>query len=230
MTATLLILGAGPGTGRALAHTYDAEGWNVALVARRSDPLTALADSIRRNGGEIAAFPADITNPHELRTVIDQVRERLGRIDAIAFTAASDDGFVPAADLTSEQARTFADLFLYPLITTVQLTLADLRGSEHGAIFYVNGASALGAPAGMSGPAPAMAAARNYLATLRDELAGDVFVGATFVAAMIEGSAAADAAAEWNADGSFPSIDAAQIAGSIWDRHQHGGAFETLLP
>lgn len=47
MTHTLLILGAGPGTGQAMAPKYAAEGWNIALVARRAETLATIAESIR---------------------------------------------------------------------------------------------------------------------------------------------------------------------------------------
>ena len=56
----VLITGASSGVGLATARRFAAEGAAVALLARRADLLTALADDL---GDSASAFPVDVTDP-----------------------------------------------------------------------------------------------------------------------------------------------------------------------
>ena len=50
MTKSIAVLGAGPGLGQAVAHRYAREGYAVAVVARRQEPLDRLAGQLTRDG------------------------------------------------------------------------------------------------------------------------------------------------------------------------------------
>jgi hypothetical protein len=59
-----LITGASAGIGAELARVFAANGHRVALVARRADRLTALADEIRAGGGAAPiVIPCDLEQP-----------------------------------------------------------------------------------------------------------------------------------------------------------------------
>ena len=53
-TQTVLITGASAGIGKAFAHIFAKNGYDVVLVARRQDKLEQLADEIRRTHGQLA--------------------------------------------------------------------------------------------------------------------------------------------------------------------------------
>src|SRR5439155_16914760 len=55
-----IVTGASSGLGAQLARDLAARGMRVALLARRADRLAALADEIRRGGGEAVAVPCDV--------------------------------------------------------------------------------------------------------------------------------------------------------------------------
>ena len=63
----LLIVGAGPGLGSAVARRFAIEGYRVTLAARSTDRLRELARDLNDTGAEIHTIEADASHPEELR-------------------------------------------------------------------------------------------------------------------------------------------------------------------
>ena len=63
----LLLVGAGPGLGMAVARRFAEGGYRVTLVARSTDGLLALADSLADTGAQIDTAAADASDPEGLR-------------------------------------------------------------------------------------------------------------------------------------------------------------------
>jgi NAD(P)-dependent dehydrogenase (short-subunit alcohol dehydrogenase family) len=84
MTKTLLVAGAGPGLGKAMAKRFAREGYAVALAARNQERLSSLAREIGAS-----PFPADLTNEGDVATLFSNVEAKLGTIEAVAFIAAT---------------------------------------------------------------------------------------------------------------------------------------------
>ena len=59
----LLLVGAGPGLGLAVARRFAVGGYRVTLVARSTDGLGGLADSLSDTGAEIDTIAADASDP-----------------------------------------------------------------------------------------------------------------------------------------------------------------------
>lgn len=77
-----LVTGAGTGIGRAAALALVADGWTVALVGRRTEPLeetrTLATDSARA-----VTMPADVTDREAVARVFADVATRFGRLDLL---------------------------------------------------------------------------------------------------------------------------------------------------
>ena len=71
---TVLVTGASSGLGRHFALTLAAAGAKVAIAARRTDRLAALADEIRAAGGVAAPVVLDVTNPVAVTAAFDTCR------------------------------------------------------------------------------------------------------------------------------------------------------------
>lgn len=72
-----IIAGASEGTGRAFARKIAADGINCILIARREEPLAALADEIRRESGvECVTVSADLSAPDALERITAAVGDR----------------------------------------------------------------------------------------------------------------------------------------------------------
>lgn len=81
----LLVVGAGPGVGAAVARRFGREGYDVALVARTPEPLEQLGRSLQRDGVTAGWAPVDITDAGAFTAAVERFAGHLGHIDALHF-------------------------------------------------------------------------------------------------------------------------------------------------
>jgi len=67
---TIAVLGAGPGLGGAVARRFGADGYSVALMARRPEQLRQMAEELRAQGITASAFPVDLTDLDAMRAAL----------------------------------------------------------------------------------------------------------------------------------------------------------------
>jgi NADP-dependent 3-hydroxy acid dehydrogenase YdfG len=82
-----LVTGASSGIGAATARELATQGAAVALVARRGDRLSALANEIRSSGGTALAIEADVTRRPEAEAAVQRAVNELGRLDVLINNA-----------------------------------------------------------------------------------------------------------------------------------------------
>ena len=76
-----LVTGAGTGIGRAVALAFLREGYSVALVGRRAEPLEAV---VKESGSDRAlAVPTDVGNPESVAALFAKIHQVFGRIDVL---------------------------------------------------------------------------------------------------------------------------------------------------
>jgi 3-oxoacyl-[acyl-carrier protein] reductase len=92
---TALVTGASEGIGKAIALSLAREGVDVAICARRKEPLEATASEIARaTNRKIVAIPTDLTKPEDAENFVKQGHSALGRIDILVNNAGSSPGGV----------------------------------------------------------------------------------------------------------------------------------------
>uniref|UniRef100_A0AAU2AFZ0 SDR family NAD(P)-dependent oxidoreductase n=1 Tax=Streptomyces sp. NBC_00093 TaxID=2975649 RepID=A0AAU2AFZ0_9ACTN len=82
-----MVTGASSGIGRSAARQLAAQGAAVALVARRRNRLTELADEISASGGTVTVLDTDITDRKQAATAVERTMSDLGRLDTVVNCA-----------------------------------------------------------------------------------------------------------------------------------------------
>jgi len=90
-TRCAVVTGAATGIGRATAVAFAREGYAVALVGRRAEPLEELATELRDGGAQAIAAPADVTSPEQAAGAIGAAVEHFDGIDVLVNNAGVGD-------------------------------------------------------------------------------------------------------------------------------------------
>ena len=85
MDRTMLVLGAGSGTGAAVARRFGREGFHVAVVGRRREPLDTLVADLAGGGVSATAFSVDLTDDIRVEELLTAVDTTLPPIEAIYY-------------------------------------------------------------------------------------------------------------------------------------------------
>ena len=92
---TALVTGGSEGIGKGIALALAQEGVDVAICARRKEPLEATAKELARaTNRNIIAIPADLTKDDDAKNFVEQGHKALGRVDIMINNAGSAPGGV----------------------------------------------------------------------------------------------------------------------------------------
>jgi NAD(P)-dependent dehydrogenase (short-subunit alcohol dehydrogenase family) len=120
----VFITGALSGIGRATALAFAREGARVAVSGRRDDAGGALVAELRALGAEAEFFRVDVRNDDEMRSVVDKVVERFGRLD-VAVNSAGTEG--QTGPITGQTAENYSATFDANVLGTLLSLKHELR-------------------------------------------------------------------------------------------------------
>ncbi|MGH7845360.1 MAG: SDR family NAD(P)-dependent oxidoreductase [Candidatus Binatia bacterium] len=106
----VIVTGGAMGIGRHIAKTFAQAGAKVAIADIA--PMEGAAGDIQRLKGELLAVKADVRNESEVKSMIDQVIQRFGRIDVLVNNAGIVTHFQwgnPRWPLIKNQVKSFWD-------------------------------------------------------------------------------------------------------------------------
>lgn len=85
MRKTLIIIGAGPGIGNAVAREFASHDFRVVLCARSKEKLDGYVKEMRDEGMEAYAKVVDAARPETLKEAIEETASELGCPDALLY-------------------------------------------------------------------------------------------------------------------------------------------------
>jgi 3-oxoacyl-[acyl-carrier protein] reductase len=128
---TAIVCGASSGMGLATAESLAREGANVAMFARRREVLEREAERI----GALAVR-GDVTNPADLKRLVDRTVEAFGGIDILVNNSGGPPRG-PAVGLGDEDVEAAVELLLLSVVRLTNLCLAQLERSGRGRIINI---------------------------------------------------------------------------------------------
>lgn len=140
------ITGASSGIGEATARVAARAGAAVALGARRTDRIEALAAEIEQAGGRAAAIEVDVADEAQANAFVSGAKERLGRLDALINNA----GVMllgPVAGADTSEWRRMVDVNVLGLLYCTHAALPVM--AEQGGGHIVNVSSVAGRTAAL---------------------------------------------------------------------------------
>ena len=91
-----MVVGAGPGVGRATAQAIARDGADVVLAARRPEALEELAAEVADlTGRRVEGIVADLSDNGSLVALVDEAVARVGGVDALVTVATAGGGQIP---------------------------------------------------------------------------------------------------------------------------------------
>jgi NAD(P)-dependent dehydrogenase (short-subunit alcohol dehydrogenase family) len=214
-----VVVGASSGLGRCIATGLGQRGAQVAVMARRHDRLTDVAEEL---GSGALAIACDVTDPASCRAAIEEAAAGLGGIDGLVYAP----GIGPLVRLVDLDAETWRAAFDTNVIGASLVTAAAIPylTESNGAAAYLSTVSASQTPPwpGLGAYAVSKAALDKLVEAWRAEHPG---VGFTRVVVGDCAGGEGDAQVEFNKDWDIDLVtevlpiwmERRYIAGSLLD-------------
>lgn len=169
--SVIAIVGAGHGLGIEIARAFGRKGFAVALVARDTAKLDALASELQADGIEAAGFAGDINKPDTITEAFTLIKQRYGPVDVLEFSPL-DRTLHPVGVLDVEPAnlQPQLDFYIGGAVHAVRQVAPDMIAAQSGTILITTGGGSITPVTAMANINIAAAGLRNWTLNLHNEL------------------------------------------------------------
>ena len=166
------IVGIGPGLGMAIAKRFGLEGYQIAMIARRSDALEQYADILDKQGIKAHGFSADASNTASLVNAFEKIRQTLGQSKVLIYNAAALKQGYPT-NISAEDLVLDFRVNVAGVLTSVQQVVPQMKEQKQGTILLTGGGFGLDPYPEFASLSIGKAAIRNLCFSLAKELKTD---------------------------------------------------------
>src|ERR1700761_3997424 len=213
---SIVIVGAGPNLGAAVARRFGREGMGVGLVARDAAKLEELANVLNEEGVTADFAAADIRDAEALAAAIGSLAERLGPVEVLEYSPLPAKEFMrPILETSVEDLRGPLEFSILGAVAAARAVVGPMVEAGSGAILFTTGGAAVRPYPARAGVGVSFAGEVAYARMLNEELADKgVHVGHTAIAGRI-------------APGEDHEPD--DVAEVLWKHHTDKGDFQVLI-
>ena len=213
---SIVIVGAGPNLGLAVARRFGREGFAVGLISRRQDKLDELAEQLSGEGVTAAGAAADIRDSAGLAAAIGSLAGRLGEVEVLEYSPLPSPEFMkPILETQVEDVRGPLEFSVLGAVAAAQAVIGPMLEAGRGTILYTTGGAAINPYPLRAGVGISFAGEVAYARMLHDEVAErGVHVAHTAIGGRIA-----------------PGMDhePEDVAELLWSHHVDRAVFQTRL-
>ncbi len=213
---SIVIVGAGPNLGLAIARRFGREGFAVGLVSRTQAKLDDLVLQLRDQGVTAAAAAADIRDSDALTAAIRSLAETLGPVEVLEYSPLPAPEFMkPILETTVDDVRGPLEFSVLGAVAATRAVVGPMREAGSGTILFTTGGAAINPYPLRAGVGISFAGEVAYARMLHDELADSgIHVAHTAIGGRIA-----------------PGMDhePADVADLLWSHHVERATFQTRL-
>ncbi len=160
---TAFVTGGSGGLGAAIVKELDDAKYKVYAGNRiKKTPLI--------NAKSVSNLTADVTDPKQMQSAMENIIDDCGRIDAVICNAGINES-APAEELSLERASRIIDTNFWGVVHTIRAALPQMRKQRHGTIVVIGSLAGIVSPPGESYYAASKHAIRGFLESLQYEVA-----------------------------------------------------------
>jgi 3-oxoacyl-[acyl-carrier protein] reductase len=165
-----LITGAGRGIGRAIALRLARAGASIALAARTTRELSAVAEAAQASGAEALVVPTDVASDQQLEGLVDTTLARFGGIDVLVNNAGGGPPRTPVVKARMLDWEWTLRVNLWATMALTKLVLPGMITRQSGAIVNICSLAGLAGKAGEAAYAAAKFGVRGFSQSLFEEV------------------------------------------------------------
>ena len=150
------ITGASSGIGKAVAEKFAAEGWKVAVSARRKELLQDMAKD-----KNISSFPLDVTDRSQINSVFQNILKEFGNIDICLFSSGTYEP-KDEQNIDPDKIKNVINVNFLGVIDCVKAVEEYFKNKKTGHISIVSSIAGYRGLPNSSGYGPSKAALTNF--------------------------------------------------------------------
>ncbi len=166
----IVITGASSGIGEASAKLLAKNGAKLVLGARREERLKEIVDQIIAAGGQATYQSTDVTQPGQVKALVQLAKDRFGGIDVIFNNA----GIMPSSPISAlhiDEWNAMIDINLKGVLNGVAAVMPDFTSQKHGQIITTSSVAGIKSFPGAGVYGATKFAVRNLMEVIRMESA-----------------------------------------------------------
>jgi short-subunit dehydrogenase len=213
---SIVIVGAGPNLGAAIARRFGREGMPVGLVSRNLEKLELLAKDLVQDGITADFAPADIRDASALSSAIGSLAGRIGAVEVLEYSPVPAGEYMkPVLETTVDDVRAVLEFSVLGAVASVRTVVGPMLERGSGTILFTTGGAAINPNPARTGVGISFAGEVAYARMLHHELRDrGIHVGHTAIGGRIA------------PDGDHRPDDVADV---LWRHHAERGDFHTRL-
>jgi NAD(P)-dependent dehydrogenase (short-subunit alcohol dehydrogenase family) len=141
-----IITGGAKGIGRSIALKFAEEGCSVAIADINTPEANKTLKAIKEFGREGLALPCDVTDSKQVKSVVDQVSSKFGKIDILVNNAGGMPSSPPLEELEEDLWDKVVDLNLKSVYLFCRAVVPHMKEKRYGKIINLSSIGAVNPP------------------------------------------------------------------------------------